>query len=148
MLQKETVRLRRAALSGERSYFFLFNFQTLKLFATHICIVYTGIRLLLLIHPSLYFFIFFLSNFETLKFFIALFTELWGLQSLDLVHMWSCGQWVDVLCIPKSGYCCLFVPYFFIFFLSILFLSKISQGWLHIGFCNLVQILGMTCCIV
>ena len=39
--------------------------------------------------------------------------------------------------------------YFFIFFsLQFFFLSKISQERLHLGFWNLVQMLGMTCCIV
>ena len=34
------------------------------------------------------------------------------------------------------------------FVCKLLFLSKISQERLHLGFCNLVQMLGMTCYIV
>ena len=59
------------------------------------------------------------------------------------------GPQVGVLCIPKSSYCCLLVPLFLHFsFSPIFFLSKISQERLHLGFWNLVQMLGMTCCIV
>ena len=74
------------------SFFFLSNFQTLKIFVTlfsgtvrprrlklgtHVengqIIVYTGIRLLLLIRPFIPSF-FFLSNFHTLKIFVTLFS--------------------------------------------------------------------------
>ena len=74
------------------SFFFLSNFQTLKIFVTlfsgamrprrlklgtHMdnggCIVLTGIRLLLFIGPFISSF-FFLSNFQTLKFFVTLFS--------------------------------------------------------------------------
>ena len=74
------------------SFFFLSNFQTLKFFitlfsgtvsprrlnfGTHVdsgqCIVYIGIRLLLLI-CSFSFSFFFLSNFQTLKCFVILFS--------------------------------------------------------------------------
>ena len=75
------------------SFFFLSDFQTLKFFVTFFsgtvrprrlklctvhtwtvgrCIVYTRIRLLLLIHPVISFF--FLSSFQTLKFFVTLFS--------------------------------------------------------------------------
>ena len=64
-----------AYLSLYFPFFFLSNFQTLKFFVTLFsmggCIVYTRIRLLLLIHPI----IFFHSNFQTLKFFVTLFSE-------------------------------------------------------------------------
>ena len=74
------------------SFFFLSNFQTLKIFitlfsgtvrprrlklGTHVdhggCIVYTRIRLLLLIRPFISSF-FFISNFQTLKIFVTLFS--------------------------------------------------------------------------
>ena len=74
------------------SFFFLSNYQPLKIFVTFFselwgleewnlvhtwivgrCIVYTGIRLLLLICPFIFSFSF-LSNFQTLKFFITLFS--------------------------------------------------------------------------
>ena len=84
-----------AAAAYSLLYFFIFlslQFSTLKFFVTlswelwgledwklvHTwtvgrCIVYTGIRLLLLIHPFISLF-FFLSNFQTLKFFVRLFS--------------------------------------------------------------------------
>ena len=74
------------------SFFFLTNFQTFKIFitllsgtvrprrfklGTHMdsgrCIMYTGIRLLLHIHPFISSFSF-LFNFQTLKFFVTLFS--------------------------------------------------------------------------
>ena len=80
------------------SFFFLSNFQTLNILShfsqdlwgledcnlVHTwtvgrCIMYTGIRLLLLIHPFISSF-FFLSNFQTLKSFVTSFHELWGLE--------------------------------------------------------------------
>ena len=97
MLQKGKARLRRAALSGNRSYsslyFFIFLsiFQTLKIFVNklfsgtvrprrlnlvHTCVVgrcnmFTRIKLLICPFISSFFF---LSNFQTLKFFITLFS--------------------------------------------------------------------------
>ena len=51
------------------------------------CIVYTGIRLLLLIHP----FFIFLSNFQTLKFFVTLFSSTVRPRRLKLgTHMDRC----------------------------------------------------------
>ena len=79
------------------------------------CIVYTGIRLLLLIRPFISSF-FFLLNFQTLKFFIPLFQELWGLEDWN-----TRGQWVDVSCIPESDCCCIFVPLFLHFSFSPIF---------------------------
>ena len=75
-----------AYLSFYFSFFFLSNFQTLKIFVTHFsCTVrprrlklgthvdmYTGIRLLLLICP--FFHSFFLSNFQTVNIFVTLFS--------------------------------------------------------------------------
>ena len=82
-----------AYLSFISSFFFLSNYQTLKFFVTlfsgtvrprrlklgthmdsgNICIVYTGIMLLLLIHHFISSF-YFLSNFQTLKCFVTLFS--------------------------------------------------------------------------
>ena len=47
------------------------------------CIVYIGIRLLLLIHPFISS-VFFLSNFQTLKFLSHFSQKLWGLSKLTL----------------------------------------------------------------
>ena len=75
------------------------------------CIVYTGIILLLLIHPFISSF-FFLSNFQTFKFFVTLFSETVWPRRLKLG---TNVQWTDVSCLPESGCCCLFIPLFFIF---------------------------------
>ena len=52
------------------------------------CIVYTGIRMLLLCIPFISTF-FFLSNFQTLKCFVTFSQELLGLEDWNLVHMWT-----------------------------------------------------------
>ena len=77
------------------------------------CIVYTGIRLLLLIHPFISSF-FFLSIFlKHYKFSSHFSQELWGLEG-----WWcTCGQWVAVSSIPESGCCCLFISFISTFFL-------------------------------
>ena len=86
--------------------FFLSNFQTLKFFAhfyqelwglegwnlVHTwtvggCMVYTRIRLLLLIGSSIFSF----SNIQILKFSSHFSQELWGLESWNLVHTWTMG---------------------------------------------------------
>ena len=64
-----------------------------------------------LIHPFTSSF-FFLSNFQTLKFFVTLFS---GTVRPRRLKLYTHGQWADVSCIPESGYCCLFIPLFFIF---------------------------------
>ena len=51
------------------------------------CMVYTWIRLLLLIHS----FIFSFSNIQILKFSSHFSQELWGLESWNLVHTWTVG---------------------------------------------------------
>ena len=91
------------------SFFFLSNFQTIfssQLFQelwgledwnlVHTwtvgrCIVYTGIRLLLLIHPFISSF-FFLSNFQTLKFFVTLFSGTVRPRRLKLGTHMDSGQ--------------------------------------------------------
>ena len=96
-------------------YFFIFlsNFQHYK-FSSHFsqelwglegwnlvhtwtmfrCIVYTRIRLLLLIHPIYSFF--FLSNFQTLKFFVTLFSGTVRPRRLKLGTHVDCGQMYHV----------------------------------------------------
>ena len=89
------------------SFFFLSNFQTLKFFVTLFsgtvrprslklgtpwtvgrCIVYTGIWLLLLIHPFISS-VFFLSNFQTLKISVAIFSG--TVRPVKLIHVWTLG---------------------------------------------------------
>ena len=83
------------------------------------CIVYTGIRLLLLINPFISSFSF-LSNIQTLKkTCYTFFQEIWGLQSWNLVCTWTMG-WCTVLCKPESDTAVHLSLYFFIF-LSLLF---------------------------
>ena len=80
------------------------------------CIRCTGIGLLLLILPFISSF-FFLSNFQTLKFFVTLFSGPVRPRRLKLgIHV---ERWLDILCIPESGCCCLFLPLFI--FLSLQF---------------------------
>ena len=55
------------------------------------CITYTGIRLLLLIHPFISSF-FFLSNFQHRNFSSHFFRELRGLEDWKLVHAWTVGR--------------------------------------------------------
>ena len=55
------------------------------------CMVYTGIRLLLLIHPFIFSF-FFLSNFETLKYFVTLFSGTVRPRRLKLGTHMDSGQ--------------------------------------------------------
>ena len=59
------------------------------------CIVYTGIRLLLLIHPFISSF-FFLSNFQTLKFFVKLFSGTKRPRRLKLGTHMDSGQMYSV----------------------------------------------------
>ena len=76
-------------------------------------IMYTGIRLLLLIRP--YFFIF-LSNFQHWNFSSHFSREQWGLEDWKLVHTWTVGRYIMY---TRSGCCCLFIPLFI--FLSLQF---------------------------
>ena len=80
------------------------------------CILYTGIRLLLLIHPFISSF-FFLSNFQTLKISSHFSQELWGLEGWNLVHTWTVGS-----CIVSTGIRQLLLINSFIF--SVFFLSN------------------------
>ena len=67
------------------------------------CIVSIRMGLLPLICPFISSF-FFLSNYQTLTIFVTS-QELWGLESWNLVHMWT----VDTCIIQELGCCCLFV---------------------------------------
>ena len=78
--------------------------------------VYTRIRLLLLIRPFI-FYCFFLQ-YSSIKIFITLFSETVRPRKLKL------GAHVDngwMSCIPESGGCCIFVPSFFHFSFSSIF---------------------------
>ena len=92
------------------SFFFLFSFQHWK-FLSHFsrelwgledwnlvhtrtvgrCIMYTGIRLLLLIRPFISSF-FFISSFQHWNFSSHFSRELWGLEDWKLVHTWTVGR--------------------------------------------------------
>ena len=74
------------------------------------CIMYTGIRLLLLIHPFISSF-FFLSNFQT--FFVTLFSEPWGLEDWNLVHTWTVGWCMVYTGIRLLLLICPFISSFF-----------------------------------
>ena len=100
---------------------FLGNCETLKIetwlytWTVGRCIMYTGIRLLLLIHPLSSFF--FLSNYQTLKFLSHFSQELWGLEDWNLVHTWIVGR-----CILYTGIrLLLLICPFFLHFLSLQF---------------------------
>ena len=92
--------------------------------------MYTGIRLLLLIHSFIASF-FFLSNFQALKYFVTLFIflslqfsklykfssyfsqELWGLEGWNLIHTWTMGG-----CIVYTGIRLLLLIRPFVFLLA------------------------------
>ena len=57
------------------------------------CIMYTRIRLLLLIYPFISSF-FFLSNFQHWNFSSHFSPELWGLEDWKLVHLWTVGRYI------------------------------------------------------
>ena len=93
------------------------------------CIMYTRIRLLLLIHPFISSF-FFLSNFQTLKFFVTLFSESRKRRRLKLVTHMDNGWMYRVYRNHDAALICPFMfPYFFIF-LS-LQISSFKKNVLH-----------------
>ena len=115
------------------SFFFLSNFQTFKFFVTlfsetvwprswnlaHTCsgqMYRVCQNQAAAAYSFLYFSFFFLSNFQTLTFSSHFSQELWDLEDWNLAHTWT-----DVLCIPYSGCCCLFVPLFLHFSFSPIF---------------------------
>ena len=76
------------------------------------CIMYTGIRLLLLICPFISSF-FFVSNFQTLQIFVTL----WGLEGWNMVNTWTIGR-----CIVYTRIRLLLIhPIIFFIFLSLQF---------------------------
>ena len=78
------------------------------------CIVYTGIRLLLLIHPFISSF-FFLSNFQTLKFFVTLFSGTVRPRRLKLGTHMDSGQMYRVYRNQAAAaYSSLFFSFFFL----------------------------------
>ena len=78
------------------------------------CIMFTVIRLLLLICPFISSF-FFLSNFQHRNFWWKFSRELWGLEDWNLVHKWTVGR-----CIMYTGIRLLLIHHFIssFFFLS------------------------------
>ena len=86
------------------------------------CIMYTRIRLVLLICPFISS-IFFLSNFQHRNFSSLFSQKLWGLEDWNLVvpSWYTHRQWADVSCILESGCCCLFISVFLHFLLSLQF---------------------------
>ena len=84
------------------------------------CVVYTGISLLLLICP----FIFLSLQFSNIIFFRHTFLR--NCEAMKVETLYTHGQWTDVSCIPKSGYCCLFVPLFLPFSFSDFFVTLFS----------------------
>ena len=130
------------------SFSFLCNFQSLKFFVslfsrtvrprrlklgTHVgigrCIVYTGIRLLLLICPFISS-VFFLSDFQALKKNLLHFSqELWGLESKNLVHIWIIGACNVCTGIRLLLLICPFIgPFFFLSNFSFIKLSFFSKA--------------------
>ena len=128
-----------AAAAYSSLYFFIFlslQFSTLKYFITLFsgtvrprrlklgtawtvgrCIMFTGIRLLLLIHLIISSF-FLLSSFQHWNILSHFSLELWGLEDWNLVPH---GQWADVSCLLESGCCCLFISLFLHFSFSPVF---------------------------
>ena len=119
------------------SFFFLSNFQHWN-FLSHFsrelwgledwklvytwtvgrCIMYTRIRLLLLIHPFISSF-FFLSNFQHWNLSSHFSQALWGIE--DFETWYTHTPWTDVSCILESGCCFLFIPLFLHFSFSPVF---------------------------
>ena len=99
-------------------------------------------------YSSLYFFIFLSLQFSNIKIFCHTFLrncEAWKVET------WYTrgGQWADVLCIPQSDCCFLFVPYFFVSNVQkFKFSSHFSQELRGQKSLNLVHLLTMGGCIV
>ena len=113
------------------SFFFPSNFQTLKFFVTlfsgtvkprrlklgthmdsgQMYRVYQN-HMLLLFVPSFFIFLQFSFQFSNIKNFCRTFLR--NCEAYKVDTWYTHGQWVDVLCIPQSGCCFLFVLYFFL----------------------------------
>ena len=126
------------------SFSFFSNFQRLKFFVTffsgtvrlrrlklctHLgrCIMYTGIRLLLLLLICPFFFIFFLSSFQTLKFFVTFSQELRGLEGWNLVHTWTMG---GCIVYTEIMLLLLFILFFFHFSFQLSSIKNFRQSFL------------------
>ena len=140
-----------AAAAYSSLYFFIFlslQFSVIKIFHSlfsrtvrprrlklgmHVgigrCIVYTGIRLLLLICPFISS-VFFLSDFQALKKNLLHFSqELWGLESKNLVHIWIIGACNVCTGIRLLLLICPFIgPFFFLSNFSFIKLSFFSKA--------------------
>ena len=113
------------------------------------CIMYTIIRLLLLIGPFIFSFLF-LSNFQHWNFLSHFSRELWGLDDWKLVHLWTVGRCI-VYQIQAAALIYPFISSFF--FLSSFqtlwkFLSHFSQELWGLEDWNLVQMWIVGWCIV
>ena len=155
------IRLRLLICPFISSFFFLSNFQTLKFFVTpfsgivrprrlklgtHVdrCIVYTGIRLLLHIHPFISSF-FFLSNFQTLNFFVTLFSGTVRPRRLKLgIHLDS-GQMYRVY---RNQAAAAYLSFYFFIFLSLSFSSHFPQELWGLEGWNLVHTWADVLCIL
>ena len=152
------------------SFFFLSNFQILNIFVALFsgtvrpsswnllhtwtmggCIVYTRIRLLLLICFFISSF-FFLSNFQTLKILSHFSQELWDLESWNFVHTWKMGGCIMYTAIKLC--CCLFIPIFIFLsnfqrlqFFFILFLGTVRpKYWKLVTHVDYERMYHLYCC--
>ena len=91
------------------------------------CILYTGIRLLLLIHPFSSSF-FFLSNFQTLKFFVTLFSRTVRPRRLKLGKHVDSGQMYRVYRNQAAAACSSFI---YSFSFSPIFKQNFSSHLCH-----------------
>ena len=124
-----------AAASYSSLYFFIFlslQFSNIKVFSSHFsqelwgledwnlvhmwivgrCILYTGIRLLLLICLFISSF-FFLSNYQILNILSHFSQELWGLEDWNLIHTWIVGRCIVYTGIRLLLLICPFISSFF-----------------------------------
>ena len=127
--------------------FFLSNFQTLKYFVTLFSGTLRPRRLTLSTHVnsgqmycvyqnraaaaywSLYFFSYLSLQFSSIKKFCHTFLR--NCEAYKVDTWYTHGQWVAVSCIPESGCCFLFVPYFFLSNIQkfIIFVTLFSGTW-------------------
>ena len=110
------------------SFFYLSNFQTLKIFVTLFSGTVRPRRLKFgtrvdngwmycvylnqaaAAYLSLYLFIFLSIQFSNIKNFLQTFLR--NCEAYKVVTLYTCAQLVDVLCIPESACYCLFVLFF------------------------------------
>ena len=117
-----------AAAAYSSHYFFIFlSLQFSSMWIVGWCIVYTGIRLLLLICRIISSFSF-LSKYQTLKFSSHFSQELWGLEDSNLVHTWIVGR-----CIVYTRISLLL---FYPFISSVFFLSNFQTSKFFVTNCE------------